>query len=109
MSSPATILLCYCSCPDAASAEKLAETLVRERLAACISRLPGVYSTSRWQGQVTTDSEVLLLIKTSADRFEALRTRVLALHPYEIPELIAVPIERGHEAYLTWVRANSTD
>lgn len=81
LTAPATVLLCYCSCPDAASAQTLAETLVEERLAACVSRLPGVHSTYRWQGRVTTDSEELLLIKTTADRFEALRTRLLELHP----------------------------
>ncbi|MBA2077130.1 divalent-cation tolerance protein CutA [Rhodanobacter sp. PCA2] len=105
MSDPA-ILLCLCTCPDAASAQKLAETLVGERLAACVNRLPGVLSTYRWQGKVGTDSEELLLIKTTADRFDALKARLLALHPYELPELIAVPIENGHATYLDWVRAN---
>lgn len=57
---------------------------------------------------MTTDSETLLLIKTTADRFEALKTRLLELHPYELPELIAVPVERGHEAYLAWVAAGAS-
>lgn len=99
------ILLCYCTCPDAASAARLAETLVEERLAACINRLPGVVSTYRWEGKVASESEELLLIKTTAGRFEALRSRLLLLHPYELPELIAVPVEHGHPAYLDWVRA----
>lgn len=102
--NPATVLLCYCSCPDAASARKLAETLVGERLAACVNQLSGMQSTYRWQGAVTSDSEVLLLIKTTATRLPALRVRLLALHPYELPELIAVPVTSGHEAYLQWVR-----
>jgi periplasmic divalent cation tolerance protein len=101
---PATVLLCYCSCPDAASAQAIAEALVGERLAACVSRLPTVHSTYRWQGAVTRDSEDLLLIKTTAGRFDALKTRLLELHPYDLPELIAVPVQRGHEAYLDWVR-----
>lgn len=105
---PDTVLLCYCSCPDAASAQTIAEALVRERLAACVNRLPGIHSIYRWQGAVTTDNEELLLIKTMAIRFEALRARLLELHPYELPELIAVPVERGHAAYLDWVRANAT-
>ncbi|WP_266171878.1 divalent-cation tolerance protein CutA [Dyella subtropica] len=104
---PESVLLCYCTCPDAASAQRLAETLVNEALAACINRLPGVISTYRWQGEVTTDSEELLLIKTTAGRFEALKARLLELHPYELPELIAVPVERGHTAYLDWVRAGT--
>ncbi len=101
---PATVLLCYCSCPDAASAQAIAEALVGERLAACVSRLPAVHSTYRWQGAVTRDSEELLLIKTTAGRFDVLKTRLLELHPYDLPELIAVPVQRGHEAYLDWVR-----
>lgn len=105
---PDTVLLCYCSCPDAASAQAIAEALVGERLAACVNRLPGIHSIYRWQGAVTTDNEELLLIKTIAIRFEALRARLLELHPYELPELIAVPVERGHAAYLDWVRANAT-
>ena len=106
---PDTVLLCYCSCPDAASAGVIAEALVGERLAACVNRLPGIRSTYRWQGAVTTDDEELLLIKTSAGRFDALRARLLQLHPYELPELIAVPVELGHTAYLDWVRETVSD
>ncbi|WP_426701084.1 divalent-cation tolerance protein CutA [Rhodanobacter sp. Col0626] len=103
-----TVLICYCSCPDAASARTIAEALVGERLAACVNHLPGIHSTYRWQGQLTTGSEELLLIKTSAGRFDALKNRLLELHPYELPELIAVPVEYGHAAFLDWVRANAT-
>jgi periplasmic divalent cation tolerance protein len=103
MSDP--VLLCYCTCPDADSAQRIALALVGEKLAACVNRLPGISSTYRWQDAVTTDREELLLIKTTRARFEALRERLLALHPYELPELIAVPVERGHGAYLDWVRA----
>ncbi|PWK86665.1 divalent-cation tolerance protein CutA [Fulvimonas soli] len=101
---PDPVLLCYCTCPDAASAQALADALVGEGLAACVNRLPGVRSTYRWRGEVNTDSEELLLIKTTAGRFAALEARLLELHPYELPELIAVPVERGHAAYLDWVR-----
>jgi periplasmic divalent cation tolerance protein len=100
------VLLCYCSCPDAGSAQAIAEALVDERLAACAQSLPGMRSTYRWRGAVTTDAEVLLLIKTTAGALDALTGRVLELHPYEVPEVIAVPVERGHAAYLDWVRAN---
>ncbi|WP_329742356.1 divalent-cation tolerance protein CutA [Dyella sp. A6] len=102
MSEP--VLLCYCTCPDATSALALATALVDERLAACVNRIPGVSSTYAWQGEVVTDTEELLLIKTTGGRFEALRNRLLELHPYEVPELIAVPVERGHAAYLDWAR-----
>lgn len=104
MPTPDPVLLCYCTCPDAASAQHLAQAVVGEQLAACVNRIPGVQSTYRWKGEVTTDAEELLLIKTTASRFEALKERVLALHPYELPELIAVPVERGHADYLAWVR-----
>jgi len=105
--TPGTVLLCYCTCPDAGSAQAMAETLVGEGLAACVNRLPGVRSTYRWKGEVTTDSEELLLIKTTETRFAALKERILALHPYELPELIAVPVAQGHQAYLDWVRDSS--
>jgi periplasmic divalent cation tolerance protein len=108
MTSPSTtadtVLLCYCSCPDGDSAQVIAEILVGERLAACVNRLPGVVSIYRWQGAVTSGTETLLLIKTTAGCFEALKARLLQLHPYELPELIAVPVERGYAAYLDWVR-----
>jgi periplasmic divalent cation tolerance protein len=99
-----TVLLCYCSCPDDERAQHLARTLVAERLAACVNRLPGIASSYRWQGEVITEVEALLLIKTTTARFAALRERLLALHPYDLPELVAVPVERGHDAYLDWVR-----
>ena len=103
------VLLCYCTCPDPASARTIAETLVGEKLAACVNHLPGISSTYRWQGAVTTDQEDLLLIKTTRARFGALKARLLQLHPCELPELIAVSIEAGHAPYLAWVRANTAD
>ncbi|HTV85188.1 MAG TPA: divalent-cation tolerance protein CutA [Dyella sp.] len=109
MADPDTVLLCYCTCPNADSAQHLAHALVSEGLAACVNRIPAVHSTYRWKGEVTTDSEELLLIKTTAARLEALKERVLALHPYELPELIAVPVELGHGAYLDWVRRAGAD
>jgi periplasmic divalent cation tolerance protein len=101
------VFICYCTCPDGDHARLIAETLVDERHAACVNRLPGIRSTYRWQGVVTTDSEELLLIKTTGARLAALERRLLELHPYDVPELIAVPVERGHEAYLDWVRQQS--
>lgn len=99
------ILIALCTCPDDASAARLAHALVEERLAACVNRIAGVRSTYAWQGAVHDDAEVLLLIKTEASRFDALRERVLALHPYELPELIAVEVTRGLDRYLAWVAA----
>lgn len=104
-----TVLICYCTCPDVASAERIAEALVNEQLAACVNRLPGILSTYRWQGALTTDSEELLLIKTCTSGFEALSRRLLELHPYDVPELIAIPVTQGHDAYLEWVRSSVRD
>lgn len=102
-----SVILVLCTCPDDASAARIARTLVEERFAACVNRIPGIASTYRWKGQVQNDSEVLLLIKSVRERFEALRARIIALHPYELPEVIAVDIGLGHTPYLDWVAKES--
>ena len=96
-------LVCFSTCPDAASADRIAATLVEERLAACVNVLPGVRSTYRWQDQVRRDDELLLVIKTTGDRLDALRERLTAIHPYELPELVAVEAAGGSPAYLDWI------
>ena len=102
-----SVLLVFSAFPDDASAALAARALVEERLAACVNRLPGLTSTYVWDGAVREDAEVLLLAKTTTDRFDALRARLLALHPYELPEIIAVEAGAGHVAYLDWI-ADST-
>lgn len=89
--------------PDAPTAERLASTLVEEGLAACVNVVPGVVSIYRWKGEVQRDAEVLLVAKCRARGFEALRRRVVELHPYELPEVLALPVEEGHPPYLAWV------
>jgi len=84
-------------------AERIARELVERGLAACVNVLPGVTSIYRWKGQVERDGEHLLLIKTRAERFEALRTAILSLHPYQLPEVIALSIDAGHAPYLAWM------
>ena len=93
----------FCTCPDQTTAERIATALIEGRFAACVKRITGIASTYRWQGEVRHDAEVLLLIKTTRKRFEALRERILALHPYELPEVIAVDIALGHAPYLDWI------
>lgn len=93
--------------PDLATAETLARALVQESLAACCTLVPAVRSVYRWQGGVHEDAEVLLVIKTRASLVDALVTRVRALHPYTLPEIIAVPIVAGSVEYLAWVRAET--
>jgi periplasmic divalent cation tolerance protein len=83
--------------------ERIARALVERRLAACVNVVPGVVSVYRWKGEVCRDQELLLVIKTRRDRLEALRDALVGLHPYDVPELVALPIEAGHEPYLSWV------
>ena len=94
--------------PDAEVGERLARALVEERLAACVNLVPGVQSIYRWEGSVRSDSEVLLVVKTTADRTAALAARVEALHPYDVPEVLELPIAGGSPAYLDWVRTESS-
>ena len=98
-----TVLVCFCTCPDPDTARRIADALVQERLAACVNIVPGVQSVYRWEGAIERDDEVLLLIKTVQDRLQALQARVLALHPAELPELVAVEVAGGLAAYLDWV------
>lgn len=91
------------TCPDPATATALAEALVTERLAACVNILPGVRSVYTWKGQTESATEQLLIIKSRTDRYSAIQERILALHPYELPEVIAVPIADGLPAYLAWI------
>lgn len=95
--------LCYCSCPDTTVATRIAETLVDEHLAACASVLPGMFSVYRWEGSLQRTDEVQLLIKTSAARLSAVIERIRQLHPYQLPEVIAVEITAGLPAYLAWI------
>ena len=88
---------------SAEDAERLARTLVERRLAACVNVVPGVVSHYRWQGELHRDEERLLVIKTRAERLGALRAALVELHPYEVPELVALEITAGHEAYLEWL------
>ncbi|MCK9366648.1 MAG: divalent-cation tolerance protein CutA [Metallibacterium scheffleri] len=101
-------LLVLSTCPDAASAARIAETLVAERLAACVTRLPGARSVYRWQDAVAQADEVQLLIKTTRAGFAPLRARLCALHPYELPEILAVAVAAGHAPYLDWLAAQVT-
>ncbi|HEY2742997.1 MAG TPA: divalent-cation tolerance protein CutA [Polyangia bacterium] len=92
--------------PSAESANELAEALVGERLAACVNVVGGVRSIYRWQGAIERDDELLCVCKTTRAAFERLRARVVELHPYELPEVIALPVEHGHAPYLAWITAS---
>lgn len=91
------------TCPDAACAERIARTLVEEGLVACVNILPPMRSIYRWKGKIEHATEQLLVIKSAAARFPAIRDRLRSLHPYELPEIIAVPIVDGLPEYLAWL------
>jgi periplasmic divalent cation tolerance protein len=104
------VLLIFCTCPDEETGARIAETLVVERLAACVSRLPALTSVYLWEDALERNTEHLLLIKSTSGRFEALRDRLRELHPYELPEILAIPAAEGLPEYLQWVDAcTSTD
>ena len=96
-------LVVLSTCPDHESGTRIANTLVQEALAACVNILPGLTSVFQWQGKLESSAEVLLIIKTRRSLYRPLEKRIQELHPYELPEIIAVPIEKGLEAYLNWI------
>jgi periplasmic divalent cation tolerance protein len=97
------VLLVFTNLPDAASAQALASSLIERRLAACVNILAPCRSVYRWQEKIEAAEEVPLLIKTSVERYAALEQAIRAQHPYELPEIVAVPVSGGLPAYLNWV------
>ncbi|MFL6624581.1 MAG: divalent-cation tolerance protein CutA [Sulfurifustis sp.] len=95
--------ICITTCPTGDLAEKIARALVEEKLAACVNILPTMQSIYRWRGQIESADERLLLIKTRVKDYPAVEQRIRALHSYELPEVIAVPIVDGLPAYLSWL------
>jgi periplasmic divalent cation tolerance protein len=102
-------LLVVTNLPDRESAEKLAALLIERRLAACVNILAPCSSVYRWQGEIQHDEEHPLLIKTAKDRYAELEAAIRANHPYELPEVIAVPVIQGLPAYLQWVESETRD
>ena len=100
-------LLVFTNLPDRAAAERLADALVEKRVAACVNILAPCRSVYRWQSELQRDEEHPVLIKTTEERYAALEAAIRAAHPYELPEIIAVPVERGLPAYLDWVSAET--
>jgi periplasmic divalent cation tolerance protein len=100
-------LVVYCTCPDQATAECIAETVIDARLAACVNLVPGLTSIYRWQDQIQRDAEWLLIMKTRSMVYPRLEARIYELHPYEVPEIIALPIQAGSAAYLQWIADNT--
>ncbi|MEM7467698.1 MAG: divalent-cation tolerance protein CutA [Pseudomonadota bacterium] len=95
--------LIFCTCPNEDAARKVATAVVERRLAACVNIIPGVRSIYRWEGAIADDQEHLLLMKTNESQIDPLVEFVEQIHPYELPEIIAVNIEHGLGKYLTWI------
>ena len=100
------VLLVFSTFPDVETARRISRQLVEERCAACANILPQIESIYWWEGKVENGNEALVLFKTSADRYAALQTTLRQLHPYEVPEIIALPLGAGLPEYLTWVTKN---
>ncbi|HYO46638.1 MAG TPA: divalent-cation tolerance protein CutA [Gemmatimonadota bacterium] len=101
----ADVVVVLVTCPDEETAGSIARTLVEERLAACVSVTAHMRSVYRWRGSVEEAREHLLVVKARADRLDDLAVRIVELHPYEVPEVLALPVERGLAPYLDWIRA----
>ncbi|KAL3644344.1 hypothetical protein CASFOL_012276 [Castilleja foliolosa] len=102
-------IVVYVTIPNKEAGKKLAESIVKERLAACVNRVPGVESVYEWKGEIQTDSEELLIIKTRESLLEALTEHVKANHEYEVPEVIVLPITGGNLQYLEWIKNSTRD
>jgi len=105
---PAEVLLVLTNCPDEATADRIATSLVENRLAACVNAMPPVESTYRWQGSVQQAIEVPLLIKCTRERYAAIEEAIRQLHPYTVPEIVAFPVVAGFAPYLRWVGEETT-
>ncbi|MHB8814153.1 MAG: divalent-cation tolerance protein CutA [Steroidobacteraceae bacterium] len=100
---PTEPIVVLTTCPDEPAAARIARELVESGLAACATRVGPVHSTYRWQGAIQDEPEVLLVIKTVSTRYSELEMRLKSLHPYEVPEIIAVPVTAGSADYLSWL------
>ena len=98
----------FVTAPDESVADRLARDLVEGRLAACVNVVPGIRSFYRWEGAVQADAEFLLVVKTRTDRLEALASRVREIHPYDLPEILALPAAGGSREYLDWILTESS-
>jgi periplasmic divalent cation tolerance protein len=102
------VLLVLCTLPDMATAENLADSLIEARLVACVNLHSGWRSIYRWQGRIEHSDETLMLIKTTTERFDALKEHIVQVHPYSLPEVLAFEATTGLDLYLRWVAAETT-
>ena len=102
--NPDEVLVVYCTCPSDEMAQKLARALVEAAVVACVNVISGVSSVYRWKGAVCSEREVLLMMKSTALQYPALERLILEQHPYDVPEILALPVVAGNADYLQWVR-----
>ena len=102
-------LLVMCAFPSAEEARQIGTQLLQLQVAACVNLIPQVESVFRWKGEIQSESEVLALIKTTRDNYQEIEARIQELHPYDIPAVISVPVEKGASAYLNWVSEVTRD
>lgn len=105
---PTDAMVVLTNCPNEDVAERIARALVENRLAACVNQLARVRSTFRWQDKIEREDEVPLLIKTTSARYPEVEAAIRALHPYSLPEIVALPILGGHAPYLRWISESTT-
>src|SRR5215813_2744969 len=96
-------IIVFVSCESKEQAERIAQAVVSEKLAACVNVLPGVRSCYVWEGKLTWSDEVLMLVKTTRGRFDQLQDRIKAMHSYEVPEIVAVTIDDAFDKYIAWI------
>jgi periplasmic divalent cation tolerance protein len=99
------LIATLCTCPNKETAEKIAQLLVEQALAACVNILPGITSIYSWQGQIESSDEHLLIIKSPEANYQAIEAKIRSFHPYELPEIIAVPIAHGLPEYINWINS----
>ena len=109
MSNDNTLLIALTTCPGSIPAKKIARELVSKKLAACVNIIPDIESYYTWENQVNENKEYLLLIKTTREIYPKLEQHIKAIHPYELPEIIAVPIHTGLDKYCDWIRENTSN
>jgi len=97
----------HCNCPNQETANHIANSLVQEQLAACVNILPQICSVYRWHNSVEQETEYQLQIKTTADLYQQIEDKLIELHPYDVPEVIALPITVGYQPYLNWITQNT--
>lgn len=103
---PDNYQMLFCTCPNKTSARAIASLLVENNLAACVNIIPSIESVYQWEGKIETAQEELLIIKSRLDKYDEIEQQILDHHPYELPEIIAVTIDAGLSAYLSWIDKN---